>query len=294
MDNRDERYYNPARYHSTSCIHMLSSALHAYPCNGRTRPDLLQSFHPIIKRFVFSVHEKIFLFCDKKLFSRKLQGQFTVSSLPFSTANDSLWVSLQLLFLFSAFHGSYLNIDFPDCIVIILISFIDVFYHFCQIWTYSGLFQEQYQKCFSSGFIPCRNEKNTDGISHFHNLCFSKRCYYEIKKAFSIIHIAPFLSDVSFLNNTFLMQILLFGCKSPTNVSFRLVHIQNFSCLACKGWINLDKTFCNVFMYRTFTNSKFFRCLPYCCIFLDYIISNINCPFFYVSLQRNPSYIVFL
>lgn len=93
-DNRDERLCNPARYHSTSCFHALictpclspaflhsksAAHFHAYPYNGRTRPGLLS--HPANRSICLSWYH---------LFSRKLQGQFTVLSLPSSTTDGSL------------------------------------------------------------------------------------------------------------------------------------------------------------------------------------------------------------
>ena len=98
-----------------------------------------------------------------------------------------------------------------------------------------------------------------------------------------LIH--PFLC--SFLNNTFLMQIFFPCCQSAPDMPLWLIHIQNFSCLGCQGRIDLGETFCYIFMYRTLANPKFFSCLPHSGIFLNYIISYIDCPLFYVPFQRN-------
>nr|DAZ35980.1 MAG TPA: hypothetical protein [Caudoviricetes sp.] len=38
-------------------------------------------------------------------------------------------------------------------------------------------------------------------------------------------------------------------------------------------------------MYRTLTYSKFFRSLPYCCLFFNNIIGYFNCPFFNIFFQ---------
>lgn len=47
-------------------------------------------------------------------------------------------------------------------------------------------------------------------------------------------------------------------------------------------------------MHRTLADSKLLRCLLYGSIFLNYIISDINRPFFYVPFQRNKWYLQLL
>lgn len=90
-----------------------------------------------------------------------------------------------------------------------------------------------------------------------------------------------------------LMQVLLL-CRQPTaDMPLRFIHIQDCPGLAGKGRVNLHQTFCYVLVYRAFANSKFFCRLADSCIFLNYIISNIDCPFFYVTFQRTSPYTVF-
>ena len=71
-----------------------------------------------------------------------------------------------------------------------------------------------------------------------------------------------------------LMQVLFSGSKSAPDVPFRFVQIQNLSRLTCKRWVDLEKTFCYIFMYRTLTYPKRHRRLPHRrLIFTDVLIA---------------------
>ncbi len=70
----------------------------------------------------------------------------------------------------------------------------------------------------------------------------------------------------------FHMQILLPRGKSAPDVALRLVDIEHLPRFCSKRRINFQKTFGDIFMYRTFAYPELFRRLPYCRVFFDYII----------------------
>ena len=81
------------------------------------------------------------------------------------------------------------------------------------------------------------------------------------------------------------MKIFFFCCHSSTDMSFRLIYIQYGPRLAGKSRIQLRQTFCDIFMYRTLADSKFLRCISYCCFTLNNIICCSKYPLFYIFFQ---------
>ena len=72
------------------------------------------------------------------------------------------------------------------------------------------------------------------------------------------------------------MQVLLPGGKSPADMSFFFIHIQNL-------------------MHRTLADSKLFCRLTYCCFCFYYVMRNLHCTLFDIILQRkNPPKTPFL
>lgn len=90
-----------------------------------------------------------------------------------------------------------------------------------------------------------------------------------------------------------MMQILLPGSKSSPDVPLFFIDIKNLSGSSCQRWIDLHQALGHILMYRTLADSEFLRRLPDGGIFLNDVICNIDCPFFYVSFQKNPSYMLF-
>lgn len=84
-----------------------------------------------------------------------------------------------------------------------------------------------------------------------------------------------------------LMHIFLLRGKPPANMALRFVHIQNLSGLCCKRRIHLLKAFCNVLMYRAFTDTESLCCLSHRGIIVDDIVSNADGALFDIILQRN-------
>ena len=82
-----------------------------------------------------------------------------------------------------------------------------------------------------------------------------------------------------------LMRIFFFCCQPTTNMAFRLVDINNFTCLRCKCRIYLNKTFCNIFMYCALADSKVLGSLSHRCIMFNHIICYFNGTFFNISFQ---------
>ena len=77
-----------------------------------------------------------------------------------------------------------------------------------------------------------------------------------------------------------LVHIFIPGGHSSTNVSFLLVHIQDFSCLGCQGWIDVQQPVCQIFVYRTFADTKSSGSLPYGSIMFYDIMCHLYDPLF--------------
>lgn len=88
-------------------------------------------------------------------------------------------------------------------------------------------------------------------------------------------------------------KVFFFGCHTATYMSFRLVHVENFSCLPRKVRIHLHKSVGDVFMYRTLTDAKLLRRLPDCSVVLNNIRGNVDCSFFDIIFQYTLAKCVF-
>ena len=85
------------------------------------------------------------------------------------------------------------------------------------------------------------------------------------------------------------MQVLFSGSKSAPDVPFRFVQIQNLSRLTCKRWVDLEKTFCYIFMYSTLTYPKCHRRLPHRRLIFNNIISNLNRSLLNIIFLKTPA-----
>ena len=71
-------------------------------------------------------------------------------------------------------------------------------------------------------------------------------------------------------------------------MALRFVHIEHFSRLTCKRWIDLKETLGYVFMYRTLANSELLRRLPHRRLILNNIIRNLHRALFDIIFHKNP------
>ena len=85
-----------------------------------------------------------------------------------------------------------------------------------------------------------------------------------------------------------LMQILLLRGHSSPYVPLRFIDIQHNPGLSGKSRIDMQETFCHIFMYRTFADSKFFRSLAHSRIIVNDIIGNADGALFNIILQGLP------
>ena len=91
------------------------------------------------------------------------------------------------------------------------------------------------------------------------------------------------------------MQVLLPGGKSPADMSFFFIHIQNLTCLTRKRRVDLTQSIRYILMHRTLADSKLFCRLTYCCFCFYYVMRNLHCTLFDIILQRkNPPKTPFL
>ena len=77
-------------------------------------------------------------------------------------------------------------------------------------------------------------------------------------------------------------------------MALRFIYIKYFSRFLCKRRIDLHQTFCDILMYRRLANPKLLRRLPDGGIVFDNIISNINCSFLNIILQKKSPQNTFL
>lgn len=91
-----------------------------------------------------------------------------------------------------------------------------------------------------------------------------------------------------------MMQIFFFCRKTSPYMTFWFVDVQYFSGTFCEGRIYFRKTFCNIFMHRTFADPKLFRCLTHGCIVINNIFCYLNSSFLNITFQKNPLRYLFL
>ena len=82
------------------------------------------------------------------------------------------------------------------------------------------------------------------------------------------------------------MYIFFFCRQASPNVPFRFIDIQHLSGFGSQGRIDMEEAFCDVLMYRAFTNTKLFGGLAYRRVLLHNKIGNIYRSLFYVALQE--------
>ena len=85
-----------------------------------------------------------------------------------------------------------------------------------------------------------------------------------------------------------LMKVFLSRSHPAPDMPLGFVGIQNFSCFAGQGRIDLEEPFGNILMYRTLTDPKLFRSLPHSRVILYNIISNLHGSFLNIIFQKNP------
>lgn len=85
-----------------------------------------------------------------------------------------------------------------------------------------------------------------------------------------------------------LMQIFLSRSHPAPNMPLRLIHVQYLPRFPGKGWVDLKKSFGDIFMYRTLADPKLLRRLPHSRVILYNIISNLHGSFLNVIFQKNP------
>ena len=90
------------------------------------------------------------------------------------------------------------------------------------------------------------------------------------------------------------MEIFFSGSQSAPDMSFRLVDIQNLSCLLRQRRIHLNQPLRHILMYRAFRDAECFRCLPHRGVVVDDIIGYPNSSFFNIVFQRKTPQDTFL
>ena len=91
-----------------------------------------------------------------------------------------------------------------------------------------------------------------------------------------------------------LMEIFFSGSQSAPDMSFRLVDIQNLSCLLRQRRIHLHQPLRHVLMYCAFRDAERLRCLPHCGVVVDDIARYPNSSFFNIVFQRKTPQDTFL
>ena len=98
--------------------------------------------------------------------------------------------------------------------------------------------------------------------------------------------IIPFIHFFSSLFSLPTVKILLSGGHSSPDMALWFIDIQNLPGLGSQFGVYLNQTICDIFMYRTLADSKFFRCLPYRGIRLNDITCNLYRPLLNIIFQR--------
>lgn len=83
-----------------------------------------------------------------------------------------------------------------------------------------------------------------------------------------------------------LVKIFFFCCQSASNMAFRFVDVQHFSCLLGQSGVNLHEPVGHVLMYCTFAHAKLSGRLSDCGIVVNNIIGNADRTLFNIILQR--------
>lgn len=89
---------------------------------------------------------------------------------------------------------------------------------------------------------------------------------------------------------------IFFSCsQSASDMPFRFISVQDFSCFLCKRRVDRQKTVCYIFMYRALAHPKLFCCLSHRCFMFNDIICNLYRPLFDVIFHiKNPCIVCFL
>ena len=105
-----------------------------------------------------------------------------------------------------------------------------------------------------------------------------------------------YLPETSFHFSLFMLHVLIFflRCHPAPDVTLRFVHVQYLSCFLCQRRIDLHQSLRYVLMYRTLTDPKLFRRLPYRRIVFNNIVGNIDCAFLDIIFQRKSPQNTFL
>lgn len=88
-------------------------------------------------------------------------------------------------------------------------------------------------------------------------------------------------------------KIFFFSSHAAADMSFLLVDIKNFSCLAGKFGINLRKSGGYVLMYCGFADSKFVSSLADSSLGIYNVLASFNGSFFNIGFHKNPCIICF-
>lgn len=91
------------------------------------------------------------------------------------------------------------------------------------------------------------------------------------------------------------MMQVFFPCgKTSSDMPFGFVDIQHLSCTLCQSGVDLRKSFCYVFMYRTLADPKLLCRLPYCGVIVNNIFGYLHSSFLNITFQKNPLRYLFL
>ncbi len=84
------------------------------------------------------------------------------------------------------------------------------------------------------------------------------------------------------------MMQVFFPCgKTSSDMPFGFVDIQHLSCTLCQSGVDLRKSFCYVFMYRTLADPKLLCRLPYCGVIVNNIFGYLHSSFLNITFQKN-------
>lgn len=108
---------------------------------------------------------------------------------------------------------------------------------------------------------------------------------YALKSESSRISPVQSAFALPFPASSMLMKILLSRSHSAPNMPLGFIRVQNLARFPGKRRVYLEETIGDIFVYRTFTDSKFFCRLPHRCLFFDNIICDFDCPFFDIIFQ---------
>ena len=107
----------------------------------------------------------------------------------------------------------------------------------------------------------------------------------------AVLFIAMDKKEFSENENRYLAE---FPSVSLEKIKSGFIYIEYLSRFLCKCRINLHQSICNIFMHRRFANPKLLRRLPNGSIVINNIISNIDCSFLNIILQKKTPQNTFL